>query len=408
MFTAEQLKKISEEMKSDFVEFKDLHKRQLDEIKKNGATTALLEEQIQKVNKSINALEAKHAEALKDLEAKAKDPSPASGEEVTAVKAYYDAFEQWAKKGTEIPIEIHQKAAKISKDFRRKAMIASDDTLGGYLAPPEYITEIIKTVTEFSPVRQLARVRPTSRRAVKAPTRTGQFAGTWVAEQGTRSETTGLTYGLKEIPNHEVYARVDISVQDLEDSAFNLEAEIRSEMAEQFAVAEGTAFISGNGVGKPEGIITGPISTTSTTGANETSVADDYISIFYDLKDAYARNSTWLFKRGQIEVIRKFVDSVSGQYLWQPGLASDLPPTFLGRPYLEAVDLDVELTGTAGKNIALFGDFRRGYVISDRTAMDFVRDPFSERESGNIKFMGYKRVGGQIVLAEAIRKLVTA
>lgn len=402
----EDVVKTSEELRELFGEFKGFHTRELDELKKKGVTQAILKEQTDRVNVEIDSLDKKFAEQMKDLEAKTKLPKSSGSNEVAEeMKAYSEAFwGGYGKKGHEISDEIIKKARAIN-EFRSKALIASDDTLGGYLAPPEFVVEILKTVTEFSPVRALARVRPTSRRASRHPVRNGQFSAAWVAEQGTRSETTGLTYKLEEIPNHEVYARVDVSVQDLEDSAFNLETEIRSEGAEQFSVAEGLAFIKGNGVGKPEGITqtaSNGVGTTASTGASSTIAADDLITFFYGLKDSYARNATWLILRANISSVRKLKGS-DNNYLWQPGLQGTQPPTILGRPYLEALDLEAE--GTTGNNLAILGDFRRGYVISDRVAIDFVRDPFTVRESGNIKFLMTKRVGGQVVLSEALRIL---
>src|SRR5581483_11176030 len=129
-----------------------------------------------------------------------------------------------------------------------KVLTETDDTGGGYLAPPEYVQEIIKGIILYSPVRGLARVRTTSMRSVRVPKRTGTFAAVWVAEIGSRSETTGLTYGLEEIPIHELYALADIANQDLEDSAFDLNAELQMEFSEQFAKAEGAGFVNGTAI----------------------------------------------------------------------------------------------------------------------------------------------------------------
>ena len=96
----------------------------------------------------------------------------------------------------------------------------------------------------------------------------------FVAEQGTRSETTGYATGLREIPTHELYALVDISEQELEDSVFNLEQEMSAEFGEQFAKAEGTAFVSGNGVGKPEGFLTNSSIGTVNSGAAAAVILD--------------------------------------------------------------------------------------------------------------------------------------
>ena len=51
-----------------------------------------------------------------------------------------------------------------------------------------------------------------------------------------------------------------------------------------------------------------------------------------------------------------------------------------------------------------FGDFRRGYMIVDRVALAILRDPYTQATSGTIRYIARRRVGGQVILAEAIRK----
>jgi HK97 family phage major capsid protein len=109
-----------------------------------------------------------------------------------------------------------------------KSLAVQPDTAGGYLAPRELVHEIIKAEVLVSPFRPLVRVRQTAMKAVKSRSAPAP-SPPWVAEQGTKSETTGLAYGLKEIPTNELYALVDISNQMLEDSAFDMQAEISME-----------------------------------------------------------------------------------------------------------------------------------------------------------------------------------
>jgi len=52
-----------------------------------------------------------------------------------------------------------------------------------------------------------------------------------------------------------------------------------------------------------------------------------------------------------------------------------------------------------------YGDFKRAYTWVDRLAMEMLRDPYTQATSGNIRFIMRKRVGGKVVLPEAIRKL---
>lgn len=290
-----------------------------------------------------------------------------------------------------------------------KALNIGTNTEGGYLAPIEMVREIIKTVTEISPVRSLARVRQTGARAIEIPKRTGQFAAQWVAEQGTKSETTGLTWGVHEITTHEFYALIDITNQMLEDTVFNIEEEVRTEAAEQFALAEGTAFVLGNGIGKPEGFLAHPevLSTNSgsaTTIADVDGQADGILAMKYTLKSAYAPNATFLMNRTTMGQVRRLKDA-DKNYIWQPGIAQGRPNTIDGDPYVEMPDMP---NAAAGTTPIAYGDFRRAYTWVDRIAMELLRDPYTQATAGKIRYIMRKRVAGKVTLGEAIKKLTCA
>ena len=83
------------------------------------------------------------------------------------------------------------------------------------------------------------------------------------------------------------------------------------------------------------------------------------------------------------------------------GLYLFIPNTILGFPYVQATDMpDVG----AGAFPVLFGDFSRAYMIVDRVALAVQRDPFTQATSGNVRYVARRRVGGQVVQAEAIVK----
>ena len=283
---SEDVKNAIQEMGSTFEEFKKVNDERLEKLEK-GESTAYVDEKLAKVeakmdsyediNQKLTTAEA-NAENIKSqlekLETVVKRPN--SGFESKQVDEYMEAFDRYCRKGLEG-----------LSDIEKKALTVSNDSTGGYLAPPEYVRELIKDVTEISPIRSIARVRSTGQRSVQIPKRTGTFAAQWVAESGTRSETTGYTVGLEELPAHEYYALVDISEQDLEDSVFDLEAEMQSEFATQFAKAEGTAFVSGNAVGKPEGFMTNSSVSSVDTGSNTAITADSLISLVHNIKSDY-------------------------------------------------------------------------------------------------------------------------
>src|SRR5437879_227015 len=96
------------------------------------------------------------------------------------------------------------------------------------------------------------------------------------------------------------------------------------ECAEHFALTEGASFVNGNAIGKPEGLLTYTGIATDFTGDANLLKADGLIGCAYNLKSAYAKNATWLMNRNTLGQVRQLKDAY-GQYLWQPGIASDIP-----------------------------------------------------------------------------------
>ena len=369
------------ELKGLFEEFKQTNDQREAEIKKYGEALSSTVEKLEKMNSRMD-----------ELETKLNRPAQGENKEVDPEVERKQAFDQYLRKGIEVLVP------------EKKALVTYDDTLGGYLAPGEYVREIIKGIVEFSPIRSVASIRQTSQRFVELPKKTGSIAAVWVAETGTRSETTGMKYGLENVPVHEMSAVVDISFADLEDSAFNMEEEIVNECSEQFGVAEGTAFVSGNAIGKPQGILTNEDIDYTASGDADEITADGLMDIFYDLKSAYANNAVWLLNRQTLKAIRK-LKAGDGHYLWQPNIGLGTPPTICERPYIECVDMpDI----AANAYPVVLGDFKRGYKIIDRIAISITRDNFTQASSAKCRFTARKRVGGQVVLAEAIRKLKIA
>jgi len=238
---SEDVKSLVSDMGTAFEEFKKSYDQKLENMEK-GVSDSTLDDKIagieakldqyEDVNQRIQASQ-KTTESIKEqmdrMETVMRRPN--SGFTAKQIDEGVAAFDSYCRKGME----------GITPD-EKKALTVSNDTTGGYLAPPEYVRELIKTITEISPIRSISRVRNTGQRSIQIPKRTGTFAAQWVSESGTRSETNGWQVGLEEIPAHEMYALVDISEQDLEDSVFNLEAEMQSEFTEQFAKGRRYSF----------------------------------------------------------------------------------------------------------------------------------------------------------------------
>ncbi|WP_029004770.1 phage major capsid protein [Azorhizobium doebereinerae] len=284
-----------------------------------------------------------------------------------------------------------------------KALNVSTDTQGGYLAPVEISTEFVRDLTEFSPIRALASVRTTSSPAVTYPKRTGITNAKWKGElQAAEASEPG--FAQLEIPVREVNTFVDISNQLLADSAGVAEAEVRLALAEDFGQKEGAAFVKGDGVLEPVGLLTDPAVTALLNGHATNLATDALISLMYALPAAYRNRGTWLLNGTTLATIRKLKDG-QGNYLWQPAFQAGQPETILGRPVVEAVDMpDVAANATP----ILFGDFGTAYRIVDRVALSILVNPYLLATNGITRIHATRRVGAGVVQPKALRKLKMA
>jgi HK97 family phage major capsid protein len=283
-------------------------------------------------------------------------------------------------------------------------LIKGNDAGAGYLlAPPEMQKDIIKDVVQMTPMRAICTVKTIGSQSYKRPKRTGTLSATRVGETGTRSNTGDPAYGMLEILAPELFARIEISQQMLEDADYDLLAELRMDSAEQFAFKEGYESINGTGAGtnQCEGILSNGDVGEVVSGNASAITADGMIDLYHAVKTVYTRNGMFGLNRASLKAVRKFKDS-QGQYLWIPGIANAAPNTILGAPYVEMPDLP---DPAAGAYPVLYGDFAKGYALVDRIGISFQVDFTTGADSGLVVFRARKRTGGGVLQAEALKKL---
>lgn len=318
--------------------------------------------------------------------------SPVDREQKAEMTAEQKAFNGFLRRGAEALPELE-----------RKALTVGDDTSGGYLAPGEFDREIVKNLVEFSPIRLAARVGSMTAGEIIIPRRTGRPTARWVGETEARTATQAA-YGQVTITAHEMACYVDVSIKLLEDAAISVESEVSMDLGEEFGRLEGESFVTGDGLKKPVGLLSDATVAEVASGAAAAVTADGLIGVLYDLPAFYRNRSAWLMNGTTLAACRK-LKSGDGQYLWQPGLAAGQPETLLGRPVVESVDMpDI----AAGAFPVAVGDFKSAYRIYDRTGMSILRDPFTLATEGLVRFHGRRRVGADVVKAEALRKLKVA
>lgn len=283
-------------------------------------------------------------------------------------------------------------------DEDKKALNVSSDTQGGFLAPPEMSSEVIRDLIEYSPIRSFASVRSTSADSVIFPTRGDITNAQWVGEMEPHNEST-ITFGQREVEVHELATFVDISNRLLQDAPI-AETEVRTALAEDFGKKEAEAFLWGTGVKMPEGVMVNTAIPEIANGHAANLSTDALIRLMYSLPQAYRSRGAWAMNGTTLGILRTLKDT-QGQYIWQTSLQAGQPETILGRPVIEMVDLE---DIAANQHPIVYGDFS-AYRIVDRLSMSILVDPYSRARERITRIHATRRVGGAVLQPARFRKL---
>lgn len=352
-------------------------------------------EKLDRINSSVGDLQ----KAVDDANAKiaAMAVGAGSGQRDLKDKEYSDAFRAHFRRG-DVQASLNKGAA----------------AEGGYLAPVEWDRTITDKLVEVSPMRQIATVQTISTAGfTKLFNLRGTSSG-WVGETAARPQTNTPTFGSMTFAPGEIYANPAATQGMLDDAEINLEQWLAGEVETEFSYQEGLAFISGDGTNKPRGFLTfvtgGAAAAVNPLGAIEVKTAasataiapDELVDLVHLLPSAFTQNAGWVLNRTVTGVIRKLKDG-QNNYLWQPSFQAGQPATILNYPVTEMP----AMPNLAANALPIaFGDFRRGYLIVDRTGVRVLRDPFTNKPY--VHFYTTKRVGGGVQNPETIKVLKMA
>ena len=279
------------------------------------------------------------------------------------------------------------------------ALQEGTDSEGGFLVPDEFERTLVEALEEENIFRRLAKIIRTSSGDRKIPVVATKGTAAWIDEEGAYLESDDA-FTQVSIGAYKLGTMIKISEELLNDSAFDLENYVAKEFARRIGTKEEEAFFSGDGKGKPTGILaaTGGAETGVTTAGATAITADEMIDLFYSLKSPYRKNAIWVLNDSTVKAIRKLKDN-QGQYLWQPSLVAGTPDTILGRPVKTSAFMPAIAAGA--KSVA-FGDFGY-YWVADRQGRSFKKLNELYAANGQVGFLGSQRVDGKLILPEAIQ-----
>jgi len=354
-------------------------------------------EALEREDEDVAALKAEMAQ----LKARVDAQSAAAGRPaLSGARAGKSVFvESYLRKGLEAGVEM-------------KAVAGTSDSAGGYAVPEEIDSEIDRLLVSVSPIRAIANVVKVGSAGYRKLVTSGGTPSGWVSEVAARPETDTPAFAEIAPPFGELYANPAASQAMLDDAAFDVEAWLASEIATEFARAEGAAFVSGSGLNQPKGFLSAPTSAavdgarafgtvqyiaTGTSGGFGAGAEDKLIDLIQALRPPYRQGAVFVMNSATVSRLRK-LKTADGAFLWLPGLVSGQPATLLGYPVVEAEDMP----DIAANSLSIaFGNFKAGYLIAERTETQILRDPYTHKPF--VHFYATKRLGGQVSNSEAIK-----
>ena len=346
--------------------------------------------------------------------------------EVEEVKLRVDRIAQGAQRAAQRPALAATSAAQTEEKgfvdgyLRRgntheiKSISGTSPSDGGYAVPRQIDAMIARQLTEISPIRALAQVVQTGSAGYRKLVTTGGTASGWAGETAERPETDTPSFAEIAPPSGDLYANPAASQAMLDDAGFDLESWLSSEIAMEFARAEGAAFVNGSGTNQPKGFLKAPTSTlgdaarafgsvqyvgTGDATGFGTDPEEKLIDLVHTMKAGHRQGASFVMNSTTLAEVRKLKTS-DGAFLWQPGLIEGQPVRLLGYPVVEAEDMP-DIAG--GAYPIAFGNFRHGYLIAERSATQLLRDPFTNKPF--VHFYATKRIGGQGLDSAAIKLL---
>ena len=327
-------------------------------------------------------------------------------------RAHSQAFRAFLARGIESDLNALAVRAQLTSD-------SNPD--GGFVVPVEMDLTIQRVLGTISALRRLANVQTITTASLRE---IHDLAGTgsgWVGEQDTRSETNTPTLAQLQFDAMEMYAQPQASSTLLDDAAVNVESWVAEAVATAFAELEAAAFVSGDGVKKPRGILsytkvanasyapstaagwakTGYIATGLSAGFVATTASasgyDNLIDLQHALRSQMMPGAAWLMSRATLAAVRKIRDETTGHYAYSPPTAGE-PGSILGH----TVEIDDNMPAIAANSYSIaFANWQRAYKVVDRFGTRVLRDPFTNKPF--VKFYTTRRVGGGIRDFEAIK-----
>lgn len=292
------------------------------------------------------------------------------------------------------PGEISAEERSLLQENR--ALSAVTGASGGYTVPEGFYNQLVDAMKFYGGMRT-ARTnvfKTDTGNDLPIPTANDTSIVGELLGENTTATTGDVAFGQVIMKAYKYSSKVVlVPFELLQDSAFNIESFLAKKLGERIGRITNTHFTTGDGTGKPQGVITGATLGKAGAAGQTTSVTyDDLVDLIHSVDIAYRANAQFMFNDSTLKAIKKLKDS-QGLPLWSRGMTDKEPDTILGYPYV--INNDVPSMAASAKSI-LFGDFSN-YFIRDVKDIQLYRISDKYIESGQVGFLAFYRGDARMV-----------
>lgn len=298
--------------------------------------------------------------------------------------------------------------ARIRNDYS-----SLDSATGGFLVPERLRAELLSVALESALVRPRARIIPMDSSRVPFPTIDstsnastvyGGIAGYWTEEGGSLQESEA-TFGRVVLDASKLTAYCEVPNELLQDSIISFSALIDQLVPAAISWFEDLAFIRGNGVGQPLGVMLSPALVSvakETSQPADTIVWENIVKMYSRMLPGSLNNAVWLANIDTFPQLATMSLAIGtgGSAIWLNNGQVGPPVTILGRPVIFTEKMETIGGGGSGKDIA-FVDFGY-YLVGDRMQMRAESSPHVKFQNDITAYRVIERVDGRGWLQSAI------
>lgn len=273
--------------------------------------------------------------------------------------AYTDIYRRYLTGGAKALTPDEQALAE------RKALSVGADISGGFLVASEVMySGIIEALEDAVFMRRVANVLPpfTSATSLKVATASDLDDATWTSEILTGTDDTATPFGARALTPHPLAKPVRVSNTLLRLASMDVEAWVRGEIANRFAEAEESAFMTGTGAQQPMGVFVSSLPTDVTCTSSTTIAYADLVGVETALKSQYQAGASWIFHRTILGELHLILDGMSRPILREiPGAGT--AQALFGYPINRSEY--APSSSASGLYVGALGNWKRAYWIVD-------------------------------------------